>query len=82
MLQPKLSLKPTTAFELPNIGLFAIILPLYCFFFFFLLLCYFSSSVGFWVEEGGIKMSCIEFIVRCDVMQIQSFLWKSDKKWV
>lgn len=31
MPQPKLSLKPTTAFELPNIGLFAISHPPFCF---------------------------------------------------
>lgn len=47
MLQPKLSLKPTTAFELQNIGLFAISHPLLCFFGAIL-----AQSVGFEQREG------------------------------
>lgn len=82
MPQPKLSLKPTTAFELQNIGLFAISHPLP----FFSVL--FSHKCRIWDEGKGNEAGYTEFIVRIvrtytvgwDMMQIQKFSWKSDKK--
>lgn len=74
MLQPKLSLKPTTAFELQNIGLFAISHPLLCFSVLFQHKCRICSG-----GKGAIKTGRTEFIagivetytVGCDMMQIQ-----------
>lgn len=78
MLEPKLSLKPTTAFELQNIGLFAISHPF----------LWFCATFFAQVQESSDKTGCTEFIVpmlwmytvSCDMMQIQKYLCKMTKK--